>query len=153
MQGIEVDVVPGITAAQGAASRLMVSLTQRHDARRLQYVTGHGANGRLPDDIDWRSIADPLASTVVYMPKRTITELAERAIAGGLAPDTPAVAVAAATRPDEVIVTGTIGDIAARLDALVHAGPVLVFVGRAFETVGASVPMTVPAASSAQSVT
>ena len=57
--GIAIEVVPGITAAQGAASRLGISLTQRKDARRLQYITGHGADGRLPDDIDWRSLADP----------------------------------------------------------------------------------------------
>ena len=79
--GIAVEVVPGITAAQGAAARLTVSLTQRRDARRLQYVTGHGENGRLPEDTDWKSLADPAATTVVYMPKKTIAELAARAIA------------------------------------------------------------------------
>ena len=64
-------------------------------ARRVQYVTGHGEDGRLPADIDWASLADPTATTVVYMPKRTLAELAARAIASGLPPDTPAVAVAA----------------------------------------------------------
>ena len=57
--GIAVEVVPGITAAQGAASRLGVSLTQRRDARRVQYVTGHAGDGELPRDLDWRSLADP----------------------------------------------------------------------------------------------
>ncbi len=130
--GIKVEVVPGITAAQGAAARLMVSLTQRHDARRLQYVTGHGANGALPDDIDWRSIADPTASTVIYMPKRTIAELAERAMAGGLVADTPAVAVMSATRPDETVIAGTIADIGAKLGELEDPGPMLVFIGQVF---------------------
>src|SRR5262252_7617597 len=50
---IPVEVVPGITAAQGAAARLGISLTQRLSARRVQYITGHAANGHLPDDIDW----------------------------------------------------------------------------------------------------
>src|SRR6201997_5240218 len=40
--GIAVEVVPGISTAQGAASRLLVSLTRRAEARRLQYITGHG---------------------------------------------------------------------------------------------------------------
>ena len=57
--GIAVETVPGITAAQGAAARLNISLTHRESARRLQYVTGHGADGTLPDNIDWRSLADP----------------------------------------------------------------------------------------------
>jgi len=70
--GIAVDVVPGITTAQGAASRLLVSLTRRGQARRVQYLTGHGHDGRLPDDIDWASIADPAVTTVVYMPTKTL---------------------------------------------------------------------------------
>ena len=65
---IPVEVVPGISAAQGAASRLGVSLTHRKLARRIQYVTAHGADGKLPSDIDWASVADPVTTTVVYMP-------------------------------------------------------------------------------------
>ena len=53
--GIAVEVVPGITTAQGAASRLLVSLTRRGEARRVQYITGHGRDGKLPADIDWRA--------------------------------------------------------------------------------------------------
>src|SRR4029453_3428846 len=66
--GIPVEVVPGITAALGAAAKLGLPLTDRTHARRLQYVTGHGKNGTLPDDIDWRSLADPTATTAIYMP-------------------------------------------------------------------------------------
>ena len=51
--GIEVAIVPGISAAQGAAASLGFSLTERMNARRVQYVTGHGADGKLPRDIDW----------------------------------------------------------------------------------------------------
>ena len=69
---IPVEVVPGISAAQGAASRLLVSLTHRAKARRLQYVTGHDRDGNLPADIDWRALADPAATTIVYMPKKTL---------------------------------------------------------------------------------
>ena len=134
--GIGVELVPGITAAQGAAARLAVSLTQRHQARRVQYVTGHGAHGRLPADTDWASIADPAATTAVYMPTRTIGELTARAIAHGLAPDTPALAVASATRPDETTVAGTVANIGGKLAATSLAGPVLVFIGRVFAGVG-----------------
>jgi uroporphyrin-III C-methyltransferase/precorrin-2 dehydrogenase/sirohydrochlorin ferrochelatase len=127
--GIPVEVVPGISAAQGAAARLGVSLTHRVEARRLQYITGHDRDGALPSDIDWRALADPAATTVVYMPKKTLRELSERAIAQGLDPATPAVAVANATRPDEVIVAGTIADIAERIDAAEVKGPTLVMIG------------------------
>jgi uroporphyrin-III C-methyltransferase/precorrin-2 dehydrogenase/sirohydrochlorin ferrochelatase len=127
---IPIEVVPGISAAQGAASRLLVSLTHRAQARRVQYVTGHDRDGRLPADIDWRSIADPSATTIVYMPKKTLRELSERAMAQGLDPSTPAVAIANATRVDETVVAGTIGDIADKIEDGAPEGPVLVMIGR-----------------------
>jgi len=129
--GVTVEVVPGISAAQGAASRLGISLTHRKLSRRVQYVTGHAADGRLPADIDWQSLADPTATTIVYMPSKTIRELADTALAHGLAPDTPTIAVASATRPEQVIITGTIADIADRLQEAAPAGPLLVMIGRA----------------------
>jgi uroporphyrin-III C-methyltransferase / precorrin-2 dehydrogenase / sirohydrochlorin ferrochelatase len=127
---IPVEVIPGISAAQGAASRLLVSLTHRAQARRLQYVTGHDRDGRLPADIDWRALADPAATTVVYMPKKTLRELSRQAIAQGLDAATPAVAIANATRADETIVTGAIADIADRVDSRAPDGPVLVLIGK-----------------------
>ncbi len=129
--GIAVEVVPGITAAQGAASRLGLPLTHRKLARRVQYLTAHGTDGKLPADIDWRSLADASTTTVVYMPKRALDELAAAAIAHGLAPDTPTIAVAAATRPEQTIIAATICEIAERLAAAAPQGPVLVMIGRA----------------------
>jgi uroporphyrin-III C-methyltransferase / precorrin-2 dehydrogenase / sirohydrochlorin ferrochelatase len=129
--GIAVEVVPGISAAQGAASRLGISLTHRKVSRRVQYVTGHAADGHLPTDIDWQSLADPAATTIVYMPGKTIRELAETAIAHGLAADTPTIAVASATRPEQEVIAGTIADIADRVRDAAPSGPLLVMIGRA----------------------
>jgi uroporphyrin-III C-methyltransferase / precorrin-2 dehydrogenase / sirohydrochlorin ferrochelatase len=129
--GIAVEVVPGITSAQAAASRLGVSLTQRELARRVQYITAHGVNGRLPSDIDWRSVADPSTTTVVYMPKRTLAELAATALAHGIVPETPAIAVASAARPDEQVISATIATIAAKLADVAPTGPVIVMIGHA----------------------
>jgi uroporphyrin-III C-methyltransferase / precorrin-2 dehydrogenase / sirohydrochlorin ferrochelatase len=128
---VPVEVVPGISAAQGAASRLGVSLTHRSVARRIQYVTAHAADGKLPTDIDWASVADPATTTAVYMPKRSLAELTATAQAHGLPPTTPAVAVIAATRPEQEVIAGTIADIAGRLDTATPGLPVLVMIGRA----------------------
>jgi uroporphyrin-III C-methyltransferase/precorrin-2 dehydrogenase/sirohydrochlorin ferrochelatase len=135
--GIAVEVVPGITSAQGAASRLLVSLTRRGDARRVQYITGHaaggnGRDGKLPADIDWASLADPAVTTVVYMPAKTLPELVANAVRAGLDPATPAVAVERATRPDERVIAATIAELSARLAAEPPSGPVIVMIGRAF---------------------
>ena len=130
--GIAVEVVPGITTAQGAASRLLVSLTRRGEARRVQYITGHGRDGKLPSDIDWASLADPAVTTVVYMPAKTLTELVAAAVAAGLDPATPAVAVERATRSDEHVVGAAIADLPARLAAEPLSGPIIVMIGRVF---------------------
>lgn len=147
--GIAVEVVPGITTAQGAASKLLVSLTRRGDARRVQYITGHAAqgsarDGKLPDDIDWVSVADPAATTVVYMPTKTLPELVARARQAGLAADTPAIAIERATRADERIIAATIADLPARLAAQPPSGPVIVLIGRVFADYVAATAATAP---------
>jgi uroporphyrin-III C-methyltransferase / precorrin-2 dehydrogenase / sirohydrochlorin ferrochelatase len=130
--GIAVEVVPGVTAAQGAASRLLVSLTRRVEARRVQYITGHDRGGKVPDDIDWTSLADPAVTTVVYMPRKTLPDLVAKAVGAGLDPATPAVAVARATRADERVISGSIAGLPGRLAAESPAGPILVMIGRVF---------------------
>jgi len=70
--GIAVEVVPGISAAQGAASRLGVSA--HPPGARAASPIRHRPRFRRPSAgrLDWRSIADPSATTIVYMPvKRT----------------------------------------------------------------------------------
>src|SRR4029453_12562524 len=76
--GIPVEVVPGVTAASGAAASLKTSLTHRDAARRLQFVTCHARNGQLPDDLDWRALADPAATTAVYMGVKTLPAFTAR---------------------------------------------------------------------------
>lgn len=130
--GIAVEIVPGISAVQGAASRLGISLTDRHNARRLQIVSGHAVGGKLPEDVDWRAVADSKTTTVLYMPAKTFREWSQAALGHGLAPDTPAIAVARATRADETFVFGTVADLASKVDDVAPGGPLLVMVGRVF---------------------
>jgi uroporphyrin-III C-methyltransferase/precorrin-2 dehydrogenase/sirohydrochlorin ferrochelatase len=127
--GIPIEVVPGITAAQGAAASLGMPLTERGHARRLQYIAGHARDGKLPDDIDWRSLIDPTATTAVYMPARTLELLVARALAEGLDPATPALAIARATRPDQQSLATSIAELPARLQAAALPGPLLVMIG------------------------
>ena len=135
---IAVDVVPGITAAQGAAARLGIPLTDRKHARRLQYVTGHAKDGKLPMDLDWQSLADPATTTAIYMPTQHAGRAGRKATAEGLDPQTPALAIARATRPDQAVVAAPIGELPARLAQAALPGPVLVMLGRVFgEQVGA----------------
>ncbi len=127
--GIAVEVVPGITAAQGAAAKLVLPLTGRGEARRLQFVTGHAKEGGLPGDIDWRALADPATTTAIYMPRRTLAALVQRALVEGLYPATPALAISRATRPDQAVVSAPIAELPERLAHARLPDPLLVILG------------------------
>ena len=133
LAGVPVEVIPGITTAQGVASRIGRSLTHRAIARRVQFLTGHDTSGKLPGDIDWSAIADQNATTVVYMPAKTIRSLAESALKHGLPPDIPAIAVYNATRTNELVIEAEIASLADRMEALGGSGPVIVLIGKAMK--------------------
>jgi uroporphyrin-III C-methyltransferase/precorrin-2 dehydrogenase/sirohydrochlorin ferrochelatase len=127
--GVDISVIPGISAAQGAAASLLTSLTERKHARRVQFVTGHGADGKLPADIDWISVADRKVTTVLYMPRKTLGEFVRKALAKGLDPVTPAIAVASTTLPDEAHVAGAVTEIDELAAGLPVGAPVTVIIG------------------------
>jgi len=139
---IAVEIIPGISAAQGAASALGITLTDRNHARRLQYVTGHAASGELPADFDFRSLTNRATTTAIYMPTRTLAALVEKALAAGLDPATPALAIAAATRPEQTVIADQIAKLPIRLSLGMPDGPVLVMIGHILanvaETAGSS---------------
>jgi uroporphyrin-III C-methyltransferase / precorrin-2 dehydrogenase / sirohydrochlorin ferrochelatase len=127
--GAEVSVIPGISAAQGAGASLLLSLTERRYARRLQFVTGHGADGKLPSDIDWISVADRKVTTVLYMPRKTLGEFVHSALRKGLNPETPAIAIASATLPEENYLAATVAQIESLACDLPPGAPVTVIIG------------------------
>jgi uroporphyrin-III C-methyltransferase / precorrin-2 dehydrogenase / sirohydrochlorin ferrochelatase len=129
--GVAVEVVPGITAAQGAAASLKVSLTHRKHARRVQFLTGHAHNGQLPQDLDLPALVDPATTTVVYMPLGTLPSLVERLLATGTEPERPATAIFNATRSNERVIAGTIATIVEEVEKHRIAGPCLLLMGSA----------------------
>jgi uroporphyrin-III C-methyltransferase / precorrin-2 dehydrogenase / sirohydrochlorin ferrochelatase len=137
--GIPVAIVPGISAAQGAAAALGFSLTHRDHARRLQFVTGHARNGQLPDDIDWVAMANPSVTTALYMPKATLAAFGVQAMAAGLPSATPALAITNATRPDQAVIMADIATLAEALRDHVLQGPALVLIGNALKECDATV--------------
>lgn len=129
--GVPVEIVPGVTAAMAAAARLGVSLTHRDSAHSLRFVTGHARDGRMPQDLDWRGLADAETTLVFYMAGRTAPEIADRLIRKGLSAATPAVAMASVSRHDEQRWTGRLGDLVGGLPLNGTEGPVLIGIGRA----------------------
>ena len=129
--GVPHEVVPGVTTAQALAASLTVSLTHRRAARSLRFVTGHGANGELPADLDWRGLTDASTTLVVYMGARTAPLIAERLIAEGLPAATPAIAASAVARPEQRTWHGAVADLASGVATLDHAQPIVIAIGDA----------------------
>ncbi len=133
--GITVEIVPGITTATGAAAALGASLTKRGVARRVQLVTGHDVDGRLPGDLDIAALADPAATTCIYMGKATFPALVERLLAEGLDPSTPAAVVESLGSPEMRVVRGSVVEIARQLAAERPHGACMIIYGFALAQV------------------
>jgi uroporphyrin-III C-methyltransferase / precorrin-2 dehydrogenase / sirohydrochlorin ferrochelatase len=130
--GLPYDVVPGISAAQAMAARLGVSLTHRDHAKSVRFVTGHSRHGGLPEDLDWRAVADPSATTVFYMGARTAGQLSDRLRTLGLSPDTPVALGQALGRPGERAIRTTLRDLPAAVMQSDLSQPIVIGMGRVF---------------------
>ncbi len=127
--GIEFEIIPGVTAASAAAAAANIPLTRRMTARRLQYITGHSVTGALPEQLNMAALADPEATTVVYMGKRTFAELAEKLLAHGLSPETPTLLASGVSTPEQTLRRETLGALPELLRKLETTAPVLILYG------------------------
>jgi uroporphyrin-III C-methyltransferase len=126
--GLDVEVVPGVTAACAAAARLGIPLTHRDVSRSLHLVTGHGSDNEIPA-LDWGALAATRGTLALYMSTRTLDGVAARLIAGGMNPATPAVAVENVSLPGERVRLATLATLPALLAGDPGEGPTLVIVG------------------------
>ncbi len=138
--GIPFEVIPGISAAQGAAAAAGLPLTHRAHAGTLVLATGHacGADGGAAPD--WALLARPHQTVVIYMGVGALPTICAQLIHHGLPPDTPAAVVERATLPTQRTIAGTVQTLPTL--ALVHDlhTPALIFVGGVValhETLGA----------------
>ncbi|MCB2135277.1 MAG: uroporphyrinogen-III C-methyltransferase [Rhodobacteraceae bacterium] len=127
--GIGYEIIPGVTSAMAAAAAAGIPLTRRLTARRVQFVTGHDVTGALPEDLNLAALADPMATTVIFMGKRTFAELARRLQEAGLPAGTPALLAESVSTPAEKIVRGTLGSMVRLIAAEAADGPALILVG------------------------
>lgn len=107
------DVVPGITAASGAAATLGFSLTRRGRNSALRYLTGHDLEGFAEQD--WKSLARPGETAAIYMGKRAARFISGRLLMHGAAAETPVTVVLNATRVDQEVIATTLGSLPSAL--------------------------------------
>ncbi|MGC4028365.1 MAG: siroheme synthase CysG [Steroidobacteraceae bacterium] len=124
--GIPVVVVPGITAATGAAASAGLPLTHRGMSQSVTFVTATGANTSL---LDWAALARPNQTIVFYMGGAQIDLIAGRLMELGLAAAHPAAIIERATWPDERILSTTVGGMSALARQAGLRSPALLVVG------------------------
>jgi uroporphyrin-III C-methyltransferase / precorrin-2 dehydrogenase / sirohydrochlorin ferrochelatase len=124
--GIAYSVVPGITAALGAAAQFEVPLTFRNEALRITFLTAHKA--RDAETVDWSALTDEKMTVVVYMGMTAATSVRAGLLAAGRSPQTPVGVFARATLPDARAAVGILAelpDLVARIDR----GPAILVIG------------------------
>jgi uroporphyrin-III C-methyltransferase len=113
--GIGCEIIPGVTSASAAAAAAGIPLTRRTHAQRVQFITAADTTGELPPGLNIPALADPQATTVIYMGKRTFPALVAKLIAAGLSSDTPALLAESVSTPEQVLHRTTIAGLAAML--------------------------------------
>ncbi len=125
--GIPFEVVPGITAALGAAAYAGIPLTHRDYAQSCVFVTGSSKDATV--DLDWPALARPRQTIVVYMGLPGLPLLCRKLVEHGLPAGTRAAIVQQGTTTSQRVVTGTLETLPAlAVEARLHA-PTLIIVG------------------------
>ena len=124
---IDFQVVPGITAASGAASYAGIPLTHRDYAQSVTFTTGHLRNNTI--DLDWPSLVKPKHTLVFYMGLTGLPIICEQLMKHNMPSSTPIALIEGATRSSQKVVTGTLADICENPNTQALKPPTLIIVG------------------------
>lgn len=127
-EGVPFQVVPGITAATGCAAYAGIPLTHRDFAQASVFVTGHLRDGSV--DLNWKMLAQPHQTIVIYMGLHGLPIICKQLVAHGLPANTPAALIQQGTTRNQQVFTATLATL---VKALADAGgakaPTLIIVG------------------------
>lgn len=127
--GIPFEVVPGITSSAGCAAYAGIPLTHRGLAQGVRFVTGHSKSDE-PLTLDWRSLADPETTLVVYMGMANVKEISQKLIENGLSDQTPVAVINMGTRPQQKTLVSTLTALPETVASSDIKGATLFVIGR-----------------------
>jgi uroporphyrin-III C-methyltransferase len=128
---IEFEIVPGITAALGAASTAGIPLTHRQSSHALVFLAGHSASG--DDPTNWRALVSLGATVVIYMPGHDYSKIAHKLAAAGMPHETPCAIISRATTSEEQVFSADVEGLA---DAPHLPAPTLLVIGEVLRHAG-----------------
>lgn len=134
-EGIEVDVVSGLTAGIAGPASIGLPVTDRRFAPGVALVTGHARDGGQGPD--WAALARSGLTLVIYMGVARCAEIAQALRDGGLAAHTPAAVISAACTPRQRQAVCTLATLAATVEREALPSPALLVVGDVVRAAGA----------------
>ena len=129
--GVNFQVVPGITAASGCATYSGIPLTHRDYAQSVVFVTGHLQDGSV--DLNWKALAHDDQTIVFYMGLHGVGMVSEQLIKHGLSADTPVALVQQGTTQNQRVVVTELSDLAETVKREQVKPPTIIIVGRVVE--------------------
>lgn len=127
--GIEFEVVPGVTSATAAATYAGIPITHRGYTATVAFLTGHEDPTKESTNIDWSKIATGIGTIVVYMGIKNLPNIVKNLIDHGRSPDTPVAVVRWASTPEQKSVVGTLATIAEIVSEADIKPPALIVIG------------------------
>ncbi|MCK0128991.1 uroporphyrinogen-III C-methyltransferase [Erythrobacter sp. F6033] len=124
--GVNVEIVPGISAANGAAAATQIALTHRDASSIVSFVAGQ-CKGL--SDQNWSGLAGAGRTLVIYMGVKTAPQIAEKLMADGLAPDMPLAVIENAARSDMRVVRGMLAGLPDLVTNEKIKSPALIVIG------------------------
>jgi uroporphyrinogen III methyltransferase/synthase len=118
-QGVEFEVVPGVTAGIAASAYAGIPVTYRDDASAVAFVTGHEDPEKPETAIDWEALARFPGTLVLYMGVKNLPRISQQLAENGRDPSEPAAAIERGTMPGQRVVTATLETLS---DAVAGAG-------------------------------
>jgi uroporphyrinogen III methyltransferase/synthase len=127
--GIPFEIVPGVTAALGAASFSGIPLTHRSYASAVAFVTGHEDPDKGASALDWSALARFPGTLVVYMGMSRLDKITQALIDHGKDPRTPAAAVQNATSGEQRTIQAALADLSQAVRAAGLTAPAVILIG------------------------
>jgi uroporphyrin-III C-methyltransferase len=124
--GVPVEIVPGVTAALGAAAAAQIALTHREAASIVSFVAGQ-CKGLAEQN--WAGLAGKGRTLVIYMGVKTAPRIAEKLMADGLTPDVPIAVVENAARPEMRVLRGPLAGLPELVERERVKSPALIIIG------------------------
>lgn len=127
--GLHFEVVPGITSGVAAPAYAGIPVTHRRLSTSVAFITGHEDPTKDGQDVDWRKVANGADTLVLYMGIGRLREISAELTAAGKSPSTTVACVRWGTLPEQRTVTGTLADIADRVEEAGLRPPAVTVVG------------------------